>query len=110
MLAGRKDRNRAPQAILDENRVADGRDDADALRSLGGGAAAGRPVERVYAGGASGAVDLKRGHPLLELPAPPDRDIVAGRDADGDDPQSVLFEPQDETAGGEELCHLVAHG
>ena len=109
-LAGRKDRDRAPQPILDENRVADGRDDADALRGLGGGAAAGRPVERVHAGGASGAVDLERGHPLLELPARPDRYVVAGRDADGDDPQSVLLEPQDEAAGGEELRHLIAQG
>ena len=109
-LAGRKDRDRAPQAALDENRVADGRDDADALRSLGGRTAAGRPVERVHAGGASGAVDLERGHPLLELPARPDRDVDAARDADGDDPESVLLEPQDEAAGGEELRHLVAHG
>ena len=31
-------------------------------------------------------------------------------DADGDDPESVLLEPQDETAGAEELRHLVAHG
>jgi hypothetical protein len=92
------------------NGVADGRDDADALRSLSGGAAAGRPVERVHAGGASGAVDLERGHPLFELPALPDRDVVVGRDADGDDPESVLLEPQDEAAGGEELRHLVADG
>jgi hypothetical protein len=58
------------------------------------GPAGRQPVHRVDPGGASGAVDLGRGHSRLEHPSRPGREIEALRDADEDDGWFVVLEPE----------------
>jgi hypothetical protein len=109
LVCGRDD-HRAPQTALDNDRARDRRDDTQATCGCRDGPAGRRPVHRVDSGGPSGAVDLRRRHSRLELPSHPDREVEGLRDADKDDPQALVLEPEDSRLRPEEESDLVADG